>query len=90
MSKLKCPFCQRKLDKDPDGYHTCYTDNCGCWAKGGNGASGSESLWLTLINTKKKLDIALDTMEIMKDGLPNGNRWKWEIEKALEKIKEQQ
>ena len=55
--KLLCPFCQQELHKDQDGYYTCYTDNCGCWANGGNGASGSESLWLTLIDTKKKLDI---------------------------------
>ena len=57
MTKLKCPFCQQELDKDLDGYYTCYTDNCGCWANGGNGASGSKSLWLTLIYTKKKLDM---------------------------------
>lgn len=45
-----------------------------------------------LADTKKKLDIAMDLLEIMNDGLPNGNRWKWEIEKALEQInqKEQQ
>ena len=60
---MKCPFCQQKLNKDPDGYYTCYTDNCGCWANGGNGASGSESLWLTLIDTKKKLDIAIWGLE---------------------------
>lgn len=54
---MKCPFCQKELHKDFDGYYTCYTDNCGCWANGGNGASGSESLWLTLINTKELLDI---------------------------------
>ena len=39
---------------------------------------------------QSKLDIAVDMMEIMNDGLPKGNRWKWEIEKALEKIKEEQ
>lgn len=55
---MKCPFCHQELVKDPDGYYTCYTDNCGCWAHGGNGASGSESLWLTLICTLKALDAA--------------------------------
>ena len=55
-SKLKCPFCNSELHKDSDGYYTCYTDNCGCWANGGNGASGSESLWLTLIRTRKALE----------------------------------
>lgn len=56
MSELKCPFCGQELHKDSDGYYTCYTDNCGCWANGGNGASGSESLWLTLIRTRKTLE----------------------------------
>jgi len=56
-TELKCPFCGQKLHKDPDSYYTCYTDNCGCWANGGNGASGTKSLWLTLINTKKRLDV---------------------------------
>lgn len=60
--KLICPFCGQKLHKDPDGYYTCYTDNCGCWANGGNGASGSESLWQVLIGTKKKLDICVKAL----------------------------
>lgn len=63
MSDMKCPFCQQELQKDPDGYYTCYTDNCGCWANGGNGASGSESLWKTLITTRKALDCAINTLD---------------------------
>ena len=63
MTELKCPFCGQKLHKDSDGYYTCYTDNCGCWANGGNGASGSESLWLTLIRTHKALDVAIEYMK---------------------------
>lgn len=57
MSELKCPFCQQELHKDSDGYYTCYTDNCRCMKYGGNGASGSESLWLALIRTKELLDV---------------------------------
>lgn len=60
---MKCPFCQQELHKDSDGYYTCYTDNCGCWANGGNGASGSESLWLTLIRTRKALGIAVGALK---------------------------
>lgn len=56
MSKLICPFCQQELHKDSDGYYTCYTDNCGCMKYGGNGASGSESLWSALIRTRKALE----------------------------------
>lgn len=56
MSGMKCPFCQQELHKDSDGYYTCYTDNCGCMKYGGNGASGSELLWLALIRTRKALE----------------------------------
>jgi hypothetical protein len=62
MTKLKCPFCQQELRKDSDGFYTCYTDNCGCMKYGGNGASGSESLWLALIHTRKALDVAVDAL----------------------------
>ena len=63
MSDMKCPFCQQELHQDQDGYYTCYTDNCGCMAYGGNGASGSESLWKTLITTRKALDVAVDALK---------------------------
>ena len=63
MSNMKCPFCQQELHKDSDGYYTCYTDNCGCMKYGGNGASGSESLWLALIRTRKALDVAVDALK---------------------------
>lgn len=57
-SKLKCPFCQQELHKDPDGYYSCYTDNCSVMSAGGNGASGTESLWQALIRAKQDLEIA--------------------------------
>lgn len=65
---MKCPFCQQELHKDSDGYYTCYTDNCGCMKYGGNGASGSESLWLTLIRTRKALYVAVDALKIIGSG----------------------
>ena len=40
-----------------------------------------------LDRTRKALEIASDCMKIMYDNLPDGNRWKWEIEKTLEQIK---
>jgi hypothetical protein len=67
MSDMKCPFCQQELHKDSDGYYACYTDNCGCMKYGGNGASGSESLWLALIRTRKALDVAVDALKRIAD-----------------------
>lgn len=55
-NKLKCPFCQQELHKDPDGYYSCYTDNCSVMNAGGNGASGTESLWTALAQAKQDLD----------------------------------
>lgn len=65
MSDMKCPFCKSELHKDSDGYYTCYTDNCGCMKYGGNGASGSESLWLALIRTRKALEVAVDALKFV-------------------------
>ena len=83
MSNLECPFCKQKLHKDSDGYYTCYTDNCGCWANGGNGASGSESLWLTLIHIHKALNAAVDGIEKMTWGCDSSD-----AERLLKEIKE--
>ena len=55
-SELKCPFCQQELHKDPDGYYSCYTDNCSVMSAGGNGASGTESLWQALTQAKQDLE----------------------------------
>lgn len=57
ISKLKCPVCQQELHKDPDGYYSCCTDNCSVMNAGGNGASGTESLWTALIQAKQDLEI---------------------------------
>lgn len=61
--KLICPFCQQELHKDPDGYYSCYTDNCSVMSAGGNGASGTESLWAALTQAKKDLEIATKALE---------------------------
>lgn len=87
MNNMKCPFCNRELHKDSNGYYTCYTDNCGCWANGGNGASGSKSLWLTLICTRKALDVAVDALKYANKCIKGGCvNWETEIDKALDKI----
>ena len=61
--KLKCPFCHKQLVKGPDGYYTCYTDNCAVMSVGGNGASGSLSLWLKLIQMRNALELAVDVLK---------------------------
>ena len=88
MSELKCPFCNRELHKDSDGYYTCYTDNCGCWANGGNGASGSESLWLTLIRARKALELAITGLKNCKtrDHIGAICRTPEYVDKVLEQI----
>lgn len=85
-NKLICLFCQRELVKDPDGYYTCYTDNCGCWAHGGNGASGSKSLWLTLIRTRKALDVAVDALKSAQQYICSDKKSYQIIQTALEQI----
>jgi len=83
MSDMKCPFCNKKLE--PIG--TSGQFQCGTW---GCDASfnfiATRDVWEYIARTRKALDVAVDLLKIMNDGLPNGNRWKWEIEKALDKI----
>ena len=73
MSNIKCPFCQQELHKDSDGYYTCYTDNCECMKYGGNGASGSESLWLALIGTMEELHKANAELEYINEQVEKSN-----------------
>lgn len=58
MGNMNCPFCHKQLVKDGDGYYTCYTDNCAVMSAGGNGASGSASVWLKLIQMHDALEVA--------------------------------
>ena len=61
--KMNCPFCHKQLVKDPDGCYTCYADNCAVMSAGGNGASGSLSLWLKLIQMRNALELAVDVLK---------------------------
>ena len=85
MSELKCPFCNKPLQPTLRQSDEYWCENYDCpgtnieWV-------GSQKLWQELIRTRKALDVAVDLLKIMNDGLPNGNRWKWEIEKTLEQI----
>lgn len=88
--KLICPFCQQELHKDPDGYYSCYTDNCSVMSAGGNGASGTESLWAALTQAKKDLEIATKALEdIVSDyEVDASNGWlAANAKQALEQIK---
>ena len=61
MTKLKCPFCNKKLDND-DLLYSCINEHC----EESFDMVGTELLWLKvidlqddLIDTKKKLDRAI-------------------------------
>lgn len=87
MSKLRCCFCQQELHKDSDGYYTCYTDNCGCMKHGGNGASGSKSLWLALMHTCKALGKAKSVLTSLHDYARLDGFQERDVEEALAEIK---
>lgn len=53
MIKVYCPFCQQKLVYDSGIEHWC-CDKCHL--------SGGYNLWQALIDTKKKLDIAVKAL----------------------------
>ena len=91
MSDMKCPFCQQEMRRT-NGTH----NKVGVWqCQNSNDpdnvciASGylfNDDVLNYIIRTRKALDVAMYLLKIMNDGLPNGNRWKWEIDRALEKI----
>ncbi len=56
MTELKCPFCQQELRKIHPTYIIC--DNCRI--------TGEDKIWQALIDTKKKLDIAVDALTIIR------------------------
>ena len=59
MTELKCPFCQQELVEIQFGeqrYWTCINDKC----NESVGFGGNLKLWQALIDTKKKIDIAVD------------------------------
>lgn len=78
MSRTVCSWCKAPLVLKDDILVCSNTDCPACDEK---------YLHEELIRTRKALAIASDLMKIMYNNLPNGNRWKWEIEKTLEQIK---
>lgn len=58
MTELKCPFCQQKLVYD-SGIEQWCCDKCHL--------SGGYNLWQSLIDTKNKLDIAVETIRDVKN-----------------------
>lgn len=61
--KLLCPFCQRDMERD--GYQIqCRDRDC----REQHDMYGSYNLWQALIDTKKKLDIAVDALEKIGSG----------------------
>ena len=60
--KLLCPFCQQELGLKNINNIMCSNEKCVAWK--GN-FYGSEDLWQALIDTKKKLDVAVDALDRM-------------------------
>ena len=91
MTKLRCCFCNQELEQittsNPLGLGRIEMAVCKkCMDKGVLHIMPIWD-WQELIRTRKALKIVSDCMKIMYDNLPDGNRWKWEIEKTLEQIK---
>ena len=57
--KLLCPFCQQELEKDCDWVYGCPNRKCKAFGY----FFGARELWQALIDTKKKLDIAVDALD---------------------------
>ena len=66
MTKLKCPFCGKPLQPTHRIEDEYFCENYDCpqtsitWI-------GTSSLWQALIDTKKKLDIAVDALKMIDD-----------------------
>ena len=61
MTELKCPFCGEELDISNPQCVECKNDYCY------PSVYGSKELWQALIATKKKLDIAVETIRDVKN-----------------------
>lgn len=66
MSELKCPYCNKPL-VDRGYYDYMCPDEC----YGAGNIVGNESMWAALISAKKKLDIAVDALIGIEDGVDN-------------------
>lgn len=78
---MKCPVCNVGYVHESVNHWCCDYEFCPSYDE-----TDTETYDI-LIRTRKALKIASDYMKIMYDNLPDGNRWKWEIEKTLEQIK---
>ena len=84
--KPLCPFCGHELDAE-NYYIHCHNPHCNKTIE----MSGTEELWQALIDTKKKLDKALDGLEYADKCLTGGTvGWKTEIRKIIEQIKDKE
>lgn len=88
MSDIKCPFCQQEIyyaDTIDGGF-----EMLSCYCK--KDMFGNDKLWQALIDTKKKLDIAVDALDAGKT-LADVTGFKMlaaGLEKALEQIKQKE
>ena len=69
MNDMKCPFCQQEIRKIHPTYFFC--DNCRI--------AGEDELWQSLIDTTKKLDLAIGFIESLRS---NEDTHFWWVERA--------
>lgn len=63
MTKLKCPYCNKQIRHaiTIDGHDFYWCENYDCDSS--SEMVGTEEMWATVIDTKKKLDVALDWLK---------------------------
>ena len=90
-TKLKCPFCNEKLDND-DVLCSCINEYC----EESFDMVGTEMIWQKVIDLKEELDRTRKALDVAVDALNYANKcikggcvnWGTHIDKALEQINE--
>lgn len=63
MTELKCPYCNKQIQHaiTVDGHDFYWCENYDCDSS--SEMVGTEEMWATIIDTKKKLDVAVKRLE---------------------------
>ena len=63
MTELKCPYCKKQIQHaiTVNGHDFYWCENYDCDSS--SEMVGTEEMWATIIDTKKKLDVAVNRLE---------------------------